>query len=155
MSIKIYQNNELKTLAGNIELATETSAGLMSASDKNIMDDFFSSQFEFTSLMADDAWTNSSGMTNSGTLSKAYTNFDFLVVVFRGVDASLEIQTTMIPTSMITQGWTIYGIGFTLSGYTRQVGIKFSSTTAWSKVNRDSTEGLYGVSRIIGVKRRT
>lgn len=157
MSIKIYNNNKVSMLSGisNLDLATESTSGLMSPTDKDIMNDFFKSQFAFTSLFTKASWTGSGNNVDSGTLSSAYTNFDFLVIIFRGVDASYEIQSVIVPTSMIWQGWILYGPSFTLSGYTRQLGIVFTSATAWYTYFRNGGAAEYGISNIIGVKRRS
>ena len=152
MSVKFYQNNMVHTVGKKTTItgATTSANGALSAADKKKIN-WLSTAYDMTpvTLYSQNSWATS-GAATSGTLSKAYTNFDFIVIKFASSTNYVEYATVMVPTSVLNTSYNI-SYNFSPSGENRRIHCKFTSTTAWT-VSRD--HNYYSVQSIAGIGKR-
>ena len=152
MSVKLYQNNTVYTLSKSTTpgLATTSTKGLMSSTEKSRIDTISSkTAFSTVALYTNTSWTGTN-VPSSGTLSSAYTNFDFIVIEVADMNNN-RYQWMWLPSDYIKTNWD-YMFNLTYGSNSRRVSVRFTSTTAWKKGNINDTG--HGVRRIIGVGRR-
>jgi hypothetical protein len=152
MSIKLYKDNTLYNLSKSSipGVATQTTDGLMSATDKKRIDNISSKISTSTvTLYSNTSWTSTP--PSSGTLSSAYTNFDFIVLEAADM-SNKRLQLMWLPTAYIKTNWD-YMFSQSYANTSRRITVRFTSTTAWKKGNINDI--THGIRRIIGVGRKS
>ena len=133
-----------------ISAATTSAAGSLSATDKKKIN-WLSTAYDMkpVTLYNQSAWS-STGAATSGTLSQAYTNFDFVAIKFASSTTYNECGIMVVPTAILSSSFYV-SYNFSSSGTSRRMHCKFTSTTAWT-VSRDNNH--YSIMTIAGIGKR-